>query len=163
MLDRPVQKHPSLGWFPRDLMVLLVIDHMGMLCPKGVPFSLKQHVKRWGFRPWGKESHYTTLRSTIQWVLFGTPPTRIPYSSPAPGYLHATATLFRLSKHHLSISFLFESEEFTRKGVKILQYRWNGCEGKTVKLNIPANLKESSVLVTSGPVIVWVFPDPVWP
>ena len=47
----------------------------------------------------------------------------LPPPQPAPGYSHATATLFRLSKHHLSISFLFESEEFTRKGVKILQYR----------------------------------------
>lgn len=51
----------------------------------------------------------------------------------------------QLFSDYLSIIWAFHfslrAREFTRKGVKILQYRWNDSDGKTAKLNIPANFK----------------------
>ena len=88
--------------------VLSVMDYIGMLCPKGVPFSLKVHIKGQEFRPCSKESQYTALRGTTQWVLFVHTPSRNPPSTTCPRLFICNCNSFQIiyalsAEHFISL------------------------------------------------------------
>ena len=67
------------------------------------------------------------------------------YPRPFHNLPEVIRTQLQLFSDYLSIIWAFHfslrEREFTWKGVKTLQYRWNDGDRKTVKLNIPANFK----------------------